>query len=165
MNRHRGQKAVVSVEDALQDDEGTVTPEQLFDWCCLPERDFQTEDVRQKLEQAIYALPETLRPAFVLRELEGISTPECADVLGISIDVVKQRLHRSRLWLRERLSEYFAEWIWQWQKNERQYHQSLESGARTSCSTCHCISITNYQRSYVKTWNIIWRNARIVKWS
>ena len=46
---------------------------------------------------------------FTLRELEGLTTEEVAQSLGLSADVVKQRLHRARLWLRERLSAYFAE--------------------------------------------------------
>lgn len=107
--RLRVQHPIVSVEDALQEDEGLTVPEQLKDWCCLPESDFQTEEVRTQLEQAIQELPETLRSVFLLRELEGLSTQDCAETLGISMDVVKQRLHRARLWLRERLSGYFAE--------------------------------------------------------
>lgn len=109
--RQRGQRPALSVEDTLQDNEGTPVPEQLLDWCCLPEQDFQTEEVRLQLEHAIHELPETLHAVFVLRELEGVSTQECAQALGISTDVVKQRLHRARMWLRERLSDYFAERI------------------------------------------------------
>jgi len=109
--RQRGQRPTVSVEDAVQEDEGRVLPEQLLDWCCLPEADLQTVEVREQLEKAVHDLPETLRAVFVLRELEDVSTQECADALGISTDLVKQRLHRARLWLRERLSDYFAERI------------------------------------------------------
>lgn len=41
--------------------------------------------------------------------LEGLSTRETADALGLSLEVVKARLHRKRLWLRERLAGYFTE--------------------------------------------------------
>jgi len=109
--RQRGQRPTVSVEDTVQENEGSVVPEQLLDWCCLPEQDFQTEETRHQLEQAIRDLPDSLGAVFVLRELEGVSTQECAEALGISADLVKQRLHRARLWLRERLSDYFAERI------------------------------------------------------
>jgi RNA polymerase sigma-70 factor (ECF subfamily) len=102
-------RPVQSIEDSLPDDEGLTVPTQFFDWCCLPEQDFQTEETRSQLEQAISELPETLRAVFVLRELEGLSTEETAQTLQLSTDVVKQRLHRARLWLRERLSAYFAE--------------------------------------------------------
>ncbi|MHB8628384.1 MAG: RNA polymerase sigma factor [Aggregatilineales bacterium] len=108
MMRFRGQHATVSVDDALEES-GTVIPQQLTDWCCLPEPDFQTDEVRAQLEQAIRELPETLRAVFVLRQLEGVSTQDAAEMLNVSVEVVKQRLHRARLWLRERLSDYFVE--------------------------------------------------------
>jgi RNA polymerase sigma-70 factor (ECF subfamily) len=49
-----------------------------------------------------------MRSVCLLRELEGLSTDECAAVLHVSADVVKQRVHRARTWLRGRLSGYFA---------------------------------------------------------
>lgn len=107
--RQRDKSATLSIEGEVCEDAGTTVPEQLFDWCCLPEKDFQTEEVRTTLEQAIRRLPETLRAVFLLRELEGLSTQEVAESLQISTDVVKQRLHRARLWLREHLSAYFVE--------------------------------------------------------
>jgi RNA polymerase sigma-70 factor (ECF subfamily) len=45
---------------------------------------------------------------FVMRELEDLSTEETAGALGLTEDVVKTRLHRARLWLRERLTGSFA---------------------------------------------------------
>lgn len=102
----------VSVEDTLEaEEEGIVLPEALHDWCCLPERDFETSDAREQLEIAIRSLPESLRIVFVMRELEGLSTIETANALGVSEQVVKVRLHRARLALRERLSEYFGELV------------------------------------------------------
>ena len=100
----------VSVEDTLEaEEQGEILPEALHDWCCLPERDFETNAARQELERAIETLPENLRVVFVLRELEGLSTIETANALGVSEQVVKVRLHRARLALRERLSGYFSE--------------------------------------------------------
>jgi RNA polymerase sigma-70 factor (ECF subfamily) len=43
----------------------------------------------------------------VLRDVEGLSTEETADALGLSIPAVKSRLLRARLQLRERLTKYF----------------------------------------------------------
>jgi RNA polymerase sigma-70 factor, ECF subfamily len=105
----RGHHAAVSLEETLQEEEGTPVPAQLYDWCCLPEQDLQTAEVRAELAQAIAELPETLKVVFILREQEGLSTEACAEALQISVDVVKQRLHRARLRLREQLSTYFAE--------------------------------------------------------
>jgi len=88
MMRFRWQHATVSVDDVLEES-GAVIPEQLTDWCCLPEPDFQTDEVRAQLEQAIRELPETLRAVFVLRQLEDISTQDAADMLNVSAEVVK----------------------------------------------------------------------------
>jgi RNA polymerase sigma-70 factor, ECF subfamily len=109
MRRRQDHGHDFSIDESLQEDGALPVPEQLFDWCCLPERDFQDNEVRGELERAITELPESLRAVFVLRELEGLSTQDCAATLQISPDLVKQRLHRARLWLRERLSAYFTE--------------------------------------------------------
>jgi len=53
------------------------------------------------LRQALLRLPDTQREILVLRDLEGLSTREVAEIVGISEDNVKQRLHRGRLALRE----------------------------------------------------------------
>ncbi len=97
----------VSVDEA--GDDGRPLPRALFDWCCLPEEDFDTAEAHTELDQAIRELPAGLRAVFVLRELNELSTDETAEALGVSIAAVKTRLHRARLWLRERLSGYFTE--------------------------------------------------------
>lgn len=111
MRLRRKQPLYVSIDPPAEPEleERTPTPVQLFDWCCLPEQDFATNEARSELQQAIAELPETLRSVFVLRELEGLSTDETAHVLGVSAANVKVRLHRARLRLRERLSGYFTE--------------------------------------------------------
>ncbi|MFC1464297.1 MAG: RNA polymerase sigma factor [Candidatus Brachytrichaceae bacterium NZ_4S206] len=108
MHVRRKQPLMVSVDEVTTDEDQPV-PQALFDWCCLPERDFETAETRAELERAIHELPEKLRLVFILRELEGLSTEATAEALGVSPDVVKTRLHRARLWLRERLSPYFME--------------------------------------------------------
>lgn len=111
MRLRKKQPLYVSIDATStgSEEEGLTTPLQLFDWCCLPEEDFQTSEARSELERAIAELPETLRAVFVLRELEGLSTDETAQVLNVSVANVKVRLHRARLWLRERLAGYFTE--------------------------------------------------------
>jgi RNA polymerase sigma-70 factor (ECF subfamily) len=109
MRLRRAQPLVVSVDEPLELEDGAEVPRELHDWCCLPERDFETAEARTELERAIHELPEKLRAVFVLRELEGLSTEQAAEALDLSVENVKTRLHRARLWLRERLSTYFAE--------------------------------------------------------
>jgi len=68
-----------------------------------PERDAATGELRRTLEAAVDALPESLRAVFALREVEGLSTAETAEALGLSVPNVKVRLHRARAALRSDL--------------------------------------------------------------
>jgi RNA polymerase sigma-70 factor (ECF subfamily) len=83
-------------------------PLQIVDWCCLPEQEYLTAEGRLRLDQAAERLPESLRIVFVLRDIEGLSTRETAEVLQISEMAVKTRLSRARLRLREDLSMYYG---------------------------------------------------------
>lgn len=111
MRLRRPSPHTVSVEETLSSETPGIVPRQLFDWCCLPEEDFESDEVRTELESAIGELPESLKAVFVLRELEGLSTDDTAEALELSPGAVKVRLHRARLWLRERLTPYFAELV------------------------------------------------------
>lgn len=68
-----------------------------------PERETANRELRRMLQEAVDALPETLRPVFVLREVEGLSGEETAEVLGLSSGNVRVRLHRAKGILRNRL--------------------------------------------------------------
>jgi RNA polymerase sigma-70 factor (ECF subfamily) len=70
-----------------------------------PERDAATGELRALLESAIDRLPDGAREVFVLRQVEGLSTAETAESLGVSEDVVKTRLSRARAALRDDLME------------------------------------------------------------
>jgi len=63
-------------------------------------------ELRVKLEEAITSLPENLRTAFVLKDLEGQSMKEIADEVGKTVSAVKADLHRARLKLRAMLAEF-----------------------------------------------------------
>ena len=58
----------VSVDDEEVFGEGLPVPTQLHDWCCLPERDFESGEARAEMERAIKDLPEKLRVVFVMRD-------------------------------------------------------------------------------------------------
>ena len=70
-----------------------------------PERQAFAHELRDLLEWAIDRLPGGMREVFVLREVEGLSTLEVAECLGVSDDVVKTRLSRARAMLRRLLIE------------------------------------------------------------
>ena len=62
------------------------------------------EQIRKVLEQAVGELPESFRSVFILREIEGLSSEETADILDVPVATVKTRLHRSRRRLQEMLA-------------------------------------------------------------
>jgi len=66
-------------------------------------------ETRDILEKAVQDLPPSFRTVFMLRDVEGLSTEETAEVLGLTISAVKARLFRARLRLREELSKFFKE--------------------------------------------------------
>jgi len=98
----------ISVEQPSEDDEAQ-SPLEIVDWCCLPEGELMSTEARANLDVSVGALPQLLRVVFLLRDIEGLSTRETADVLQISESAVKTRLSRARLRLRETLSTYYSE--------------------------------------------------------
>jgi RNA polymerase sigma-70 factor (ECF subfamily) len=70
-----------------------------------PERQAFLGELRKTLEGGVDALPEAYRSVFVLRDVEGLSTAETAESLGLSEDVVKTRLVRARAQLRRRIAD------------------------------------------------------------
>ena len=84
-------------------------PKAIIAWAGTPERWQADREVSAEIERAIAALPRSLRVVFLLRDVEGLSTEETAEALGLSEGATKVRLHRARLVMRERLSVYFRE--------------------------------------------------------
>jgi len=68
-----------------------------------PEQQASNSELRDVMEREVAALPDAFRVVVVMRDVEGLSTSETAECLGISEDLVKQRLHRARAMLRENL--------------------------------------------------------------
>jgi RNA polymerase sigma-70 factor (ECF subfamily) len=73
-----------------------------------PEVAVAREQIRKLLEKAVAELPDTFRTVFVMREIEGLSGEETAEILDIPIATVKTRLFRSRRRLQEMLAPEFA---------------------------------------------------------
>lgn len=108
MSLRRKRPEAISFDNPLENSTEPQEPLQIVDWCCLPEEEFLTSEGRERLDEAAAKLPANLRVVFVLRDIEGLSTRETAEVLEISEMAVKTRLSRARLRLREDLSEYFG---------------------------------------------------------
>ncbi len=67
------------------------------------------EEVRARVEQELKQVPEPYRTTVVLRDIEGLSYEEVAEVLQISLGTVKSRLIRGREALRKRLEGFVRE--------------------------------------------------------
>ena len=78
-------------------------------WALMPLDQLLNEELADMINQAIFSLPEKYRLVILLRDLEGFSTAETAQILGLSAVNVKVRLHRARLFLREKLKGYFED--------------------------------------------------------
>ncbi len=87
--------------------EGEELPEAPPDWARAPLEQVLNGELARHIQQAIIDLPKKYRMVVALREMEGFSTEETAQILGISATNVKVRLHRARLFLREQLKGYF----------------------------------------------------------
>jgi RNA polymerase sigma-70 factor (ECF subfamily) len=79
---------------------------QIADWSGLPDRQMLQSEMKQALDRAISELPENYRSVLLLRDVEELSTLETAQILDLAVDVVKTRLHRARLAVRQKLDEH-----------------------------------------------------------
>lgn len=91
--------------DFVEDDEHLPLPTVFVDWSQWPESLLTDAEMSAELDKAISSLPEKYRAVFILREIEGLSTRETAQITGLSTSATKVRLHRARIELRERLAE------------------------------------------------------------
>jgi len=88
------------------DHQGGHAKLQIADWSGLPDRLILQSEMKRVLDQAISALPENYKSVILMRDIEELSTLETAQVLDLTEDVVKTRLHRARLAVRQELDEY-----------------------------------------------------------
>lgn len=104
--RKRKQFNVVSLEDDNENSlENLIGDVDNGDY-----RSYQHQ-VREVIEKALSMMPEEYRAIFVLRDFDGLSNQDVADILGITVPAVKSRLHRSRLMLRKKLGRFYAEYM------------------------------------------------------
>src|SRR3954467_8332054 len=104
--RKRKSSKTVSMDEDVETEDGSV-PREVADWSPNPEQQYKQSELNEILTKTIQGLPAGFRTVFVLRDVEGLSTEETAETLGLSIPAVKSRLLRARLQLRDRLSRFF----------------------------------------------------------
>ncbi len=104
--RRRRNDRTVSLDEDVETEDGSI-PREVADWAPNPEQLYKQAELSDILKKTIQGLAPGFRTVFVLRDVEGMSTEETAEMLGLSVPAVKSRLLRARLQLRERLARYF----------------------------------------------------------
>ena len=74
-----------------------------------PERQAYAQELHRVLEEAVDSLPDTYRAVFMLRDVEGLSTSETGEGLGLGEEAVKTRLHRARAMIRRAVTARIGE--------------------------------------------------------
>jgi RNA polymerase sigma-70 factor (ECF subfamily) len=109
LRARKGRQQEITWDDLLpgQDADGQhFLP--MEDWSARVDELALQGELRDVLTRAIDTLPPDYRTALVMHDVEGLSNPEIAETLGISLPAVKSRVHRSRLFLRQRLADYMS---------------------------------------------------------
>jgi RNA polymerase sigma-70 factor, ECF subfamily len=105
MARKAKSRSFVSFDD---DEENLFEEKYAADWNSIPYKDTENEELKWILDTAIQNLSPDYRLVFLLRDVEGLSTEETAQVTELSIPAVKSRLHRARAFLRQEINEAFS---------------------------------------------------------
>jgi RNA polymerase sigma-70 factor (ECF subfamily) len=107
MNRRKGKyepRYMSSIDELLPKNENGEV--EIPDWSRIPDRLILEKENHRIIQKALLELPLDYRLVLVLRDMEGLSTKEVSEVVGISETNVKVRLHRARLLMRNELSRY-----------------------------------------------------------
>jgi RNA polymerase sigma-70 factor (ECF subfamily) len=112
--RIRTKKKITTNESSLDgyapyDESGFLRDVADRDFSGRPDSELMSREALEMIRDSINELPEQYKDVFHLRHEEGLSDLEAAEVLGISVSAAKSRIHRARLFLRDRLSDYFYE--------------------------------------------------------
>ena len=92
--------------DALMPKDSLLSPTGTKSWQITPEEIVLKQELRGRLENAILSLPKHYRLVLILRDMEELDTREVAEVMGISEETTKMRLHRARVFIRNALASY-----------------------------------------------------------
>ena len=104
--RKRRASRTISMDEEVQTEDGAI-PRDFTDWTPNPEQQYSQAELADVLRRTVQSLSPGFRSVFALRDIDGLSTEETSQALGLSVPAVKSRLLRARLQLRERLSRYF----------------------------------------------------------
>jgi RNA polymerase sigma-70 factor, ECF subfamily len=107
LRTRRQKSAEIAMDDVLPSLDGDGRHfEPMDDWSNRVDEQALQGELRRVLQEAIDGLPADYRTALVLHDVEGLSNPDIAEALNISLPAVKSRVHRSRLFVRKQLADY-----------------------------------------------------------
>ena len=89
---------------SLEDDDAFIDESKLMDWKVSPAKVAENNNLKEILDKVIAKLDPNYRIVFLLRDVEGLSTEETAEITKLSVTAVKSRLHRARAFLRNELN-------------------------------------------------------------
>jgi RNA polymerase sigma-70 factor (ECF subfamily) len=92
---------------SINDDDSLFDEKYIIDYSRIPAKYTENEELKKILDMAISKLSPDYRMIFLLRDVEGLSTEETAEVSELSIPAVKSRLHRARAFLRNEITAAF----------------------------------------------------------
>jgi RNA polymerase sigma-70 factor (ECF subfamily) len=101
IKKRRRSKFAPEQEESLDTREPGLEARQVADPSRAPDDELAGRQVEAALERAISGLDPMYREVLVLRDVEGLTAPEVAEVMGLSVEAVKSRLHRARVAVRE----------------------------------------------------------------
>ena len=104
--RNRSRSPLVLFQRLTSNWDEDHRPLQFEDSSTLPDDLYQKRYIRQLVEDTVQELPEHHRLVFRLRELEGKSYEEIAEITGVNLGTVKSRLHRARNSFAQKIEPY-----------------------------------------------------------
>ena len=110
-SRKRKVKAhpVESLDTAAFGEKITSQPRQIRDWSQQPDEVLMSKEISSVIDEAIKKLPQDYRAVLVMKDMEELSNEEISKILKLSVPAVKSRLHRARLFVRQKIDRYFQE--------------------------------------------------------
>ena len=115
--RSKKKEPNVSLDDLLPSyNSSGYQKDKIQDWSENTDSLLFSNETKDVIQKAVDQLPEKEKVVFILRDVDGLSTEKVSEILDLTIPAVKSRLHRARLFLRKKLSNYFDEYHFQEKK-------------------------------------------------
>ena len=105
--RSRSAQKELSLDEPVDLGDDSSIVREIEDWDDNPEQRYAKTELENLVAEAVRKLPQAYRAVYVLRDVEGLSSEEAAELMGLSVAAVKSRIRRARLMMREELNPHF----------------------------------------------------------